>query len=113
MKLAQELRTGSVIKLGSDVLIVQKADYSKSGRNAAVVKLKFKNLLTGATVENVLKASDNVEDIRLDKKKMVYSYENGWSYAFQDQVTWEEVDLTKEDLTIKTLLLIFKMLLNW
>ena len=98
MKLAQELRTGPVIKLGSDVLIVQKADYSKSGRNAAVVKLKFKNLLTGATVENVLKASDKVEDIRLDKKKMVYSYENGGSYAFQDQETWEEVDLTKEDL---------------
>ena len=44
MKIAQELRAGTVIKIGSDVLIVQKADYSKSGRNSAVVKLKFKNL---------------------------------------------------------------------
>ena len=58
MKIAQELRAGTVIKIGSDVLIVQKADYSKSGRNSAVVKLKFKNLLTGASTETVLKASD-------------------------------------------------------
>ena len=98
MKIAQELRAGTVIKIGSDVLIVQKAEYSKSGRNAAVVKLKFKNLLTGASTENVLKASDKVEDIRLDKKKMAFSYENAGSYAFQDQVTWDTVDLTAEDL---------------
>ena len=98
MKIAQELRAGTVIKIGSDVLIVQKADYSKSGRNAAVVKLKFKNLLTGASTESVLKASDKVEDIRLEKKKMAFSYADGTSYAFQDQVTWDQVDLTEEDL---------------
>ena len=98
MKIAQELRAGTVIKIGSDVLIVQKADYSKSGRNSAVVKLKFKNLLTGASTETVLKASDKVEDIRLEKKKMAFSYADGTSYAFQDQVTWDQVDLTEDDL---------------
>ena len=60
MKLAQELRAGTVIKIGSDVLIVQKADYSKSGRNSAVVKLKFKNLLSGASSGTVFKGSANV-----------------------------------------------------
>ena len=52
MKLAQELRAGTVIKIGSDVLIVQKADYSKSGRNSAVVKLKFKNLVVHINLMN-------------------------------------------------------------
>ena len=48
MKTAQELRSGNVIMVGADPLVVQKAEYNKSGRNAAVVKLKFKNLLTGS-----------------------------------------------------------------
>ena len=50
MKTAMELRSGNVIMVGSDALVVQKAEYNKSGRNAAVVKMKLKNLLTGAPV---------------------------------------------------------------
>ena len=40
MKLAQEVRAGNVIMLNGAPMIVQKAEYSKSGRNAAVVKMK-------------------------------------------------------------------------
>ena len=46
MKTAQELRSGNVIMVGADPLVVQKTEYNKSGRNAAVVKMKLKNLLT-------------------------------------------------------------------
>ena len=48
MKIAQEIRAGQVIMVGSDAMVVQKAEFNKSGRNAAVVKMKMKNLLTGA-----------------------------------------------------------------
>ena len=53
MKNAQELRVGNVIMVGNDPLVVQRAEYNKSGRNSAVVKLKFKNLLTGSGSESV------------------------------------------------------------
>ncbi|BDU50429.1 elongation factor P [Haliovirga abyssi] len=98
MKNAKEIRAGNIIKIGNDVFIVQKAEFSKSGRSSAVVKFKFKNLLTNAKSETVLKAADKVDDIILDKQKMVYIYENGGQYAFQNQETWEELNLTKEDL---------------
>ena len=45
MKIAQELRTGNVVMIGKDPMVVQRAEYNKSGRNAAVVKMKMKNLL--------------------------------------------------------------------
>ena len=48
MKIAQEIRAGNVIMVGKDALVVQKAEFSKSGRNASVVKMKLKNLLSGA-----------------------------------------------------------------
>ena len=53
MKTAQELRSGNVFMVGADAMVVLKAEYNKSGRNAAVVKMKMKNLLTGAGAETV------------------------------------------------------------
>ena len=53
MKTAQELRVGNVFMVGSDPMVVMKTEYNTSGRNAAVVKLKLKNLLTSSATENV------------------------------------------------------------
>src|SRR5438045_1885027 len=46
MKIAQEVRAGNVIMVGKDPMVVQKAEFTKSGRNASVVKMKLKNLLS-------------------------------------------------------------------
>ena len=56
MKTAQELRVGNVVMIGTDAMVVLKAEYSRSGRNSSVVKMKFKNLLTTLTkVYQILK----------------------------------------------------------
>ena len=73
MKTAQELRVGNVVMVGKDPLVVQKAEYNKSGRNAAVVKLKFKNLLTASASESVYKADEKFEVVQLDRKECTYS----------------------------------------
>jgi elongation factor P len=46
MKQAQELRSGNVIMVGKDPMVILKAEYSKGGRSSAVVKMKLKNLLS-------------------------------------------------------------------
>jgi elongation factor P len=63
---------------------VQKTEYNKSGRNAAVVKIKFKNLLTGANSETVYKADDKFEQVMLDRKEVTYSYFADPLYVFMD-----------------------------
>ncbi len=84
MKIAQELRAGNVVMVGSDALVVQKAEYSKSGRNASVVKMKFKNLLTGAGSETVYRADDKFELVTLDRREVTYSYFADPMYVFMD-----------------------------
>ncbi len=84
MKTAQELRVGNVVMVGNDPLVVQKAEYNKSGRNSAVVKMKFKNLLTDAPSETVYKADDKFEVVVLDKKECTYSYFADPMYVFMD-----------------------------
>ena len=84
MKIAQELRVGNVVMVGNDPLVVQKAEYNKSGRNAAVVKFKFKNLLTGTPSEAVYKADDKFEQVMPERKECTYSYFADPMYVFMD-----------------------------
>jgi elongation factor P len=84
MKLAQELRTGNVIMIGKDPMVVQRAEYNKSGRNAAVVKMKMKNLLNGSAMESVYKADEKFDVLMLDRKEVTYSYFADPMYVFMD-----------------------------
>jgi elongation factor P len=84
MKTAQEVRMGNVIMVGKDPMVVIKAEYNKSGRNAAVVKMKMKNLLSGAGMEQVFRADDKFEIQILERKEVTYSYFADPMYVFMD-----------------------------
>ena len=84
MKTAQELRTGNVFMVGKAPLVVLKAEYNKSGRNAAVVKMKARDLLNGAVSETVYRADDKFEVVVLDRKEVSYSYFADPAYVFMD-----------------------------
>ena len=85
MKTAQELRAGNVFMVGNEPMVVQKSEYNKSGRNAAVVKMKLKNLLTGAGAETVYKADEKFDVVVLERKQCTYSYCADPMYVFMDE----------------------------
>ena len=84
MKTAQEVRAGNVIMIGKDPMVVQKAEFTKSGRNASVVKMKLRNLLSGSGTETVDRADEKFETIQLEKKEATYSYFADPMYVFMD-----------------------------
>ena len=84
MKTAQEIRAGNVIMIGSNPMVVQKAEFNKSGRNASVVKMKLRNLLTTGGTETVYRADEKFDVIQLEKKAATYSYFADPMYAFMD-----------------------------
>jgi len=84
MKIAQEVRTGNVIMVGKEPFVVQKAEFSKSGRNASVVKMKLKNLLSGAGQETVYRADEKFDVATLERKEVTFSYFAEPSYVFMD-----------------------------
>ena len=84
MKTAQEIRAGNVIMFGNDPMVVLKTEFNKSGRNSAVVKMKLKNLLSGAGTETVFKADDKLEVVQLERKECTYSYFADPMYVWMD-----------------------------
>jgi len=97
MKTAQELRNGNVVMIGNDPMVVLKAEYSRSGRNASVVKMKMKNLLTGAGLENVYKADDKFDQVVLERKEATYSYFADPMYVFMD-TNYEQYEVEAENM---------------
>jgi elongation factor P len=84
MKTAQELRNGNVFNMDGELMIVVKSEFTKSGRSASVVKLKYRALSGGRVKEDVFKADDKFDNVTLDYKDSTYSYFNDPMYVFMD-----------------------------
>ena len=101
MKTAQEVRVGNVIMVDSSPMVIHKSEYnvSKSGRrqNAAIVKMKMKNLLTGNTTETIFQATDKFELIILEKKVVNFSYYAEPNYIFSDS-EFNQHEVEKENM---------------
>jgi elongation factor P len=97
MRQAQELRAGNIIMVGTDPMVVQRAEYNKGGRNSAVMKMKLKNLLTGGVSEVVYKADEKLENLVLDRRELTYSYFAEPSYVFMD-AEYNQYEVDKENM---------------
>lgn len=97
MKIAQEIRAGNVIMLNGNPMVVQKTEFNKSGRNAAVVKMKLKSLLSDAGTETVFRADDRIEDVILERKDCTYSYFDDPLYVFMDE-EYNQYNIEKDNL---------------
>lgn len=97
MKQAQEVRAGNVIMVGKEPMVIQRAEYNKGGRNSAVMKMKLKNLLTGAASETVFKADDKVDDLVLERREVTYSYFADPSYVFMD-AEYNQYEVDKDNM---------------
>lgn len=97
IKQAQELRVGNVIMIGVDPMVILKAEYNKSGRNSAVMKLKLKNLLSASVTESVYKADEKFDTLVLDRKEVTYSYFADPMYVFMDG-DYNQYEVEKESL---------------
>jgi elongation factor P len=97
MKIAQELRAGNVIMVGKDPMVIQKAEFNKSGRNASVVKMKLRNLLSGSGTESVYRADEKFDVVQLERKEVSYSYFSDPMYVFMDE-EFNQYEVEKENM---------------
>ena len=94
MKTAQEMKANNVALIDGQPWLIQKAEFTKSGRNSAIVKMKLRNLINGSKTETVYKADDKMEQVILDRKEVTLSYINGEDYVFMDLETYDQLPIS-------------------
>ncbi|MCQ3938596.1 MAG: elongation factor P [Chloroflexi bacterium] len=93
-----ELRKGVTFELDGNLYKVLDYSHNKTGRGNATIRVKARNLLTGANIERTFNSGQSVQDVSLDFANVSYLYNDGDMYYFMDKVTFEQPAVRKEAL---------------
>ncbi|MEW6403288.1 MAG: elongation factor P [Chloroflexota bacterium] len=93
-----ELRKGVTFELDGNPYKVLDYSHNKTGRGNANIRVKARNLLTGANIERTFSSGQSVQDVRLEFQNVSFLYKDGDSYVFMDNETFEQPTLSKEAL---------------
>jgi elongation factor P len=85
-----ELRAGTTYEEEGNVFKVLSFEHIKMGRGSANIKVKVKNLRTGATTEKGYINNANVKDINLEKKDYQFLYKDAESAYFMDPRNYDQ-----------------------
>ena len=91
-----ELRKGVTFEVDNNLYRVLDYTHNKSGRGKASIRLKARNLRTGATIDMSFISGDRVQDVSLDHHNVQYLYNDGEFYYFMDQETFEQHAIRKD-----------------
>ena len=96
MIFAGDFRNGTTFEMDSQVYRVVEFQHVKPGKGAAFVRTKLKNVIVGTTMEKTFNPSEKVEEVSITTSEMQYLYNDGETYTFMDNNTYEQVELNKD-----------------
>jgi elongation factor P len=93
-----DLKKGLTIEFEGQLCNIVEWQHVKIGRGGAIVRLKLRNLRTGAIFDRTCDAGDKFKRIYLDRINVTYQYQEGDQYHFMDTSTYDDVVLTEAQL---------------
>jgi elongation factor P len=92
-----DLSRGMVIELDGQPWQIMDYERHKMQQRAPVTRIKMKNLLSGAVIERTFQRYDTQFTVaQVDNRQAQYLYTDGRYYYFLDQTTFDQYDLTRE-----------------
>lgn len=93
MASTSDFRNGMVLELDGELWEITYFQHVKPGKGGAFVRTTLKNVLSGKVVDRTFRAGEKVNDVRLVRRPVQYSYTDGQFYYFMDQETYEMTPL--------------------
>jgi len=95
---AGDFRNGVTFEMDGNVMQIIEFQHVKPGKGAAFVRVKMRNVITGAVTETTFNPSAKYPTAFVERKKMEYSYNDGDLYYFMDPETYDMVPIGKDNL---------------
>lgn len=93
---AGDLRKGVTFELDGKIYVVVDFMHVKPGKGAAFVRTKLKNIVTGQVIDKTFNPVEKFEKAHIERKEMMYLYNDSGIYYFMDNETYEQVPLNKD-----------------
>ena len=91
-----KLRNGTAFEKDGAAFLVLKYEFTKMGRGKGNIKVKVRNLKTGAVTTMTFITGNKVEQIKLERKKLQYLYSDGNNSVFMDPVSFEQIEIDNQ-----------------
>ena len=92
-----EARPGMALDLPEGLFSIIEYQHVKPGKGKAFVRMKLKNLDTGAVVDRTFRAGESVEQAVIDRRDHQFLYRDDLGFHFMDLETYGQFALPAED----------------
>lgn len=96
MATTSDIRNGLCIDLNNDIFSVVEFQHVKPGKGAAFVRTKIKSLTTGRTLDHTFSAGHKVNEVRIERRKFQYLYNDDMGYHFMNTEDYNQVNLPEK-----------------
>ncbi len=92
---SNDFRNGLTIAIDGVLYTIVEFQHVKPGKGSAFVRVKMRNVRTGATVERTFNAGEKVTRAQLEGKEVNFLYQDGDAYTFMDTTSYEQITLNR------------------
>ena len=91
-----DIKNGMTIIIDGKLCMIEDFQHVKPGKGSAFMRIKLRNLRTGALVENTYNTNINVEKAHVNRMPMQFLYVDGNNYVFMNTETYDQLELSKD-----------------
>lgn len=95
---AIELKKGMIFSQDGKLMRVLKSNHHKPGKGNTVMQMDLRDVRAGSVIHKTMRPSEKVELVEVAKKGAQYLYSEGDNYIFMDTTTYEQYEITKDQL---------------
>jgi elongation factor P len=91
-----DVRPGMALDLPDGLFSVVEYQHVKPGKGKAFVRMKLKNVRTGAVLDRTFRAGESVSQARIDRRDFTYLYQDDLGFNVMDGETYEQISISPD-----------------
>ncbi|RMF95359.1 MAG: elongation factor P [Candidatus Schekmanbacteria bacterium] len=91
-----DFRRGLKLKLPEGLFEITDIQHTKMARRGATIRVKLKNLQTGAVIERVYNSGETFDEPDFEQKNAQFLYADSGQYHFMENDTYEQFQMSEE-----------------
>ena len=94
-----QFKNGTKLIIDNAPCSIVEHEFHKPGKGQAVMRVKYKNLITGNTNDKTFKTGETVEAADVNHREMEFLYEDGEKWHFMDTTNYEQIEINAEKMS--------------
>jgi len=93
---SNDARPGVALNLPEGLFTVVESQHVKPGKGKAFVRMKLKNVRTGAVIDRTFRGGENLKKATIDRRDFTFLYKDDLGFNFMDGESFEQISVSDE-----------------